>query len=1092
MRPPRPCAVHQGSWQLSCVATFCVFICEHVTCVQFCDARSAQGWQAFLFTGNPKTILTVFHWILYSCGILCFKYAPPKGGRVGPLFKVASSSFVSAMGYWCPGCSGILRGTTILASISSGFRPGQFGTIHPGLPTLKCVVLHFWILAICSCFVGLVTEFIWTAVISEIGWMNTDSQCETPERETFMSLIGESTAGTLDGDLSFDMPNGAFPQPLFATDSPEQSFQADFFGEPGAIDLEGCDTSQSVQGDASAMSSDVAVSRSDYNRALFDARMAAMGDVELKMPWESGVMKQIFDSDDESIFPRVVPPLPPACLLPVSATSADAVEQAAGEMPSAKSLVRSDIDLPFYSFAIRVVPDRDMFAEDALLWEKAIQKWIQVFEILGFPGMLGHAILSEQVDGLSSLQSEALRDALGVKSPRTAIKRAQTLKRYFSWLQSTFTDWDPWNRARCLQYLGQVGSQSVPASKGITLLEALRFGRYVMQLPIPEALLADPQLRGRAQRLMIAKDMYHPARPLKAAELASMEKAMSSDLDVRDKYLLGGVIFAILSRSRWSDLRYVDQFWIERAVYNGELFGFVEARTKFHKTATSLAKKQRYMPLVAPLIGVTDTDWSKHWCQAMQELGIDLNTEPFGAVCRAPAHDGNLCARSCTSEEIGAFINRFLKTDAENSVSSHSFKHTTLVWCSAYGLDEPSRTLLGHHELQGAKSMMVYSRDMLTRPLQLYCSMLSNIRRDHFRPDESRTSRMLDLMKLAEKQGDTQGAPAETAKPQVFEPEVQAGIDDGYEPSTPLETEHVSPGPTPGDSDESDSIHSTEGSSSDSSDDGGQAVSHVDIPGPVWRNKRSHVVHKCSNLSRQTACGRLVVAANFELLEQGCSSLNARCSRCFRGEVITNVGGLVEALDRQKAKRSRNAWESSCVREEKGQPILHLNCHAISKAVQRQSGFSLEAVCFLQWVVLLWFCDSIDILMSCWYIYLTKASKCGHCIARAYEHLSKGFWLKAVYCLCPCWTQQGMVIRTWVESNCMYPAWRQTQRLSWEGCCFVRISDVITPQSLDLTWESSQRISRYKTWVCWKIFKQKPLIPDQSDLVLWMFASKTA
>jgi hypothetical protein len=39
---------------------------------------------------------------------------------------------------------------------------------------------------------------------------------------------------------------------------------------------------------------------------------------------------------------------------------------------------------------------------------------------------------------------------------------------------------------------------------------------------------------------------------------------------------------------------------------------------------------------------------------------------------------------------------------------------------------------------------------MLTRPLQLYCSMLANIRQDHFSPDESRTSRMVDLMKIAD------------------------------------------------------------------------------------------------------------------------------------------------------------------------------------------------------------------------------------------------------------------------------------------------------------------------------------------------------
>ena len=138
-----------------------------------------------------------------------------------------------------------------------------------------------------------------------------------------------------------------------------------------------------------------------------------------------------------------------------------------------------------------------------------------------------------------------------------------------------------------------------------------------------------------------------------------MERAIATDLDVRDVYMLGAVIFAVLSRSRWSDLQFVDQFWIERTEYNGESFGFVEGR---NKTATSLAKKQLHLPLVAAILGVTDIDWTAYWFRSMADLGVDISQEPFGAICRAPAQDGSLCRRSCTSEEIGAFVNRFLST----------------------------------------------------------------------------------------------------------------------------------------------------------------------------------------------------------------------------------------------------------------------------------------------------------------------------------------------------------------------------------------------------------------------------------------------
>ena len=74
------------------------------------------------------------------------------------------------------------------------------------------------------------------------------------------------------------------------------------------------------------------------------------------------------------------------------------------------------------------------------------------------------------------------------------------------------------------------------------------------------------------------------------------------------------------------------------------------------------------------------------------------------------------------------------------------------------------------------------------------------------------------------------------------------------------------------------------------------------------RNIRSHVVHRCSPFKRQTQCGRLADAEHFEYLAEGCSTLNARCRRCFKGEVITSVDGLVEALDQSRAKRQRAKW----------------------------------------------------------------------------------------------------------------------------------------------------------------------------------------
>eukprot|EP00435_Cladocopium_sp_Y103_P027056 s3870_g6.t1 len=568
-----------------------------------------------------------------------------------------------------------------------------------------------------------------------------------------------------------------------------------------------------------------------------------------------------------------------------------------------------DLELPFYSFAIRVKPDKDIFAEQEVLWTRAIDKWLQVFEVLGFPGQLGAALDIELHFADIADQGTVLRDALGVKSPRTAMKRAQTMLQYFNWLHISYVDWDPWDRSRCLAYLSSSDSHTPAASLGMSFLEALRFIKYVLQIPVPEQLLQDVQLKGRAQRLMLTKTEYRPARPLKAKEVAMLERLMVGQLDVVDKYMLGGVLFAIFSRSRWSDLQHIHRMWVDRNEFEGQLFGFIETETAFHKTATSLQKKMRFLPIVCPIFGITDTDWTAVWFQTFDNLQVDMGACPFGPICRAPGSDGALCKRSCTSGEISEFLNRILKTREGERVSSHSLKHTTLSWSSSYGIDEPSRTLLGHHELQGSKAMAVYSRDMLTRPLQFYCSMLANIRGDHFRPDESRTSRMLDLMKIQKKDAEPpQAGQAVIPTPAPNRPRLDD--DDDAVPTTPLDdvASVASEGKVHEDGDSDEDSESLASTSSSSSGDDGAAPSCTEgfedhIEGPVLRNRRSHVVHKFSSMAGRTLCNRITSESTFEIMTDGCSTLNARCSRCFKGQVLTTASAMADAFDEAKAKR---------------------------------------------------------------------------------------------------------------------------------------------------------------------------------------------
>ena len=57
----------------------------------------------------------------------------------------------------------------------------------------------------------------------------------------------------------------------------------------------------------------------------------------------------------------------------------------------------------------------------------------------------------------------------------------------------------------------------------------------------------------------------------------------------------------------------------------------------------------------------------------------------------------------------------------------------------------------------------------------------------------------------------------------------------------------------------------------------------------------------------RTLCNRLTSTAIVEFLAEGCSTLNAGCSRWFKGQVITTPAAMADAFDVAKAKRIKRA-----------------------------------------------------------------------------------------------------------------------------------------------------------------------------------------
>ena len=199
------------------------------------------------------------------------------------------------------------------------------------------------------------------------------------------------------------------------------------------------------------------------------------------------------------------------------------------------------------------------------------------------------------------------------------------------------------------------------------------------------------------------------ARILTLAEVRRLESILHGDFGLYDTYLTGCILFAIFSRSRWSDLNYLDFLELDVTETPEGPYGYLESGARHQKAGTSALNKATVMPLVVPIYGTTAKPWALKFWEVLQLCDIDVSAQPFGALCRAPLRDGNLGRRPLYSSEISTFACLILDVDAERRNTSHSFKATTLAWASRFGLAEDARVLLGHHELP-SKPLAVYSR----------------------------------------------------------------------------------------------------------------------------------------------------------------------------------------------------------------------------------------------------------------------------------------------------------------------------------------------------------------------------------------------
>ena len=200
------------------------------------------------------------------------------------------------------------------------------------------------------------------------------------------------------------------------------------------------------------------------------------------------------------------------------------------------------------------------------------------------------------------------------------------------------------------------------------------------------------------------------------------------------------MMFCLSASARVSDALNVTNLNVDKA----DSVCILECDTLRHKTATTKEKQTTFLPYITLGALFQDESWAEEWLQARTQSGLGANSYP---LC-APNYSGGWMPRRISTGEISLWlrdilVSQGLELESVQRLTSHSLKTTILSWCAKFGMDTPTRRIVGHHVDPESRSALTYSRGaLIAAHIKIY-DMTRVILSGGFNPDLTRAQRLL-------------------------------------------------------------------------------------------------------------------------------------------------------------------------------------------------------------------------------------------------------------------------------------------------------------------------------------------------------------
>ena len=362
---------------------------------------------------------------------------------------------------------------------------------------------------------------------------------------------------------------------------------------------------------------------------------AALLSIPLQLPkpiWDDGVWEAIFGTGTFMTVDQLVPTCSRPAVFPT-------LESWLGQLEDSSKALKRKAETAVcesYSDVVRNFPIKDWQEERESLLQSALKRWLVTVISFSQQTLIWQQI---SVEGEDVKKLAILADVFSGKAPSTLLKRVRAVEKMISHLGvGNFPAKEP----EVYKFFQFERDRGAPASRLKSFLEALAFCLYTFGMEELRDVVQSKRLHGATVSAVPASIVQ--AAPLSVQDLQKLHGVLWNSMGW-DAAFAGTVLFCVYARARWGDAMHCCSLLLDRDE-DGKT-QFLEGETAVHKSMHAEIYRHRFLPLVAPSVGVVLEPWVDRWMTVRESLSIQA--PPTHPMMPAPSADGTPCVRALSA-----------------------------------------------------------------------------------------------------------------------------------------------------------------------------------------------------------------------------------------------------------------------------------------------------------------------------------------------------------------------------------------------------------------------------------------------------------